>query len=149
MQEQKSINWENLQHTPLGLSNINFNTYLNNKIIELNKYVNEIYANIISSYAPMTLIYHEKFEQAIDYLSQEKINNLNNYPFLNAEINATGMDPKDIALNIVSQKANWIAKCSKIEEIRLTYKIKFNKVTNKKELDILYDEVILKIKELK
>lgn len=65
------------------------------------------------------LVYQEKAEQAVDYITAGYPSDLASYPYLQAEANATGKDSTKIANDILAQRSLWIAIGAQIEEIRL------------------------------
>ena len=65
------------------------------------------------------LVYQEKAEQAVDYITAGYPSDLSSYPHLQAEANATGKDSVQIANDILTQRSAWIAIGADIEEARL------------------------------
>jgi hypothetical protein len=65
------------------------------------------------------LVYQEKAEQASDYVAAGYPSDLLSYPYLQAEVNATGKSSKDIAKGILHQRSIWIRTGASIEEARL------------------------------
>lgn len=70
-----------------------------------------------------SLAYQEKSEEAADFVASGYPTgspiDLSDYPFIQAEVNATGKTPQDAADDILAQKALWISKGASIEEVRL------------------------------
>jgi len=67
----------------------------------------------------MLYMYQEKAEEAADFVAANYPKKISGFPFIKAEKDATGKPAKEIADNIISQKAKWIAAAAKIEKIRL------------------------------
>ncbi len=65
------------------------------------------------------MTYLEKSEQAADYVTAGYPADTSNYPFIQAEMNATGLSKEDAADGILAQKSAWIAIGVQIEEHRL------------------------------
>jgi len=65
------------------------------------------------------MTYLEKSDQAADYVTAGYPADTSNYPFVQAEMNATGQSKEDAADGILAQKSAWIAVGVQIEEHRL------------------------------
>lgn len=75
------------------------------------------------------LVYQEKYNEALDYLSTTDPK-LQNYPLINAEVQATGNDPETIAHSILKKHSQWILRCAEIEKIRLMGKNQICQLTD-------------------
>lgn len=89
----------------------------------------------ITDGAGQALVYLEKGKQAEDYVGAGYPVDLTNYPFIDAEINATGKTKEDAADDILTQRAAWISLGASIEEIRLTSKKNIDAAINQAEID--------------
>ena len=65
------------------------------------------------------MTYQEKGEEATDFIAAGYPDNVSSYPFIQAEVDATGNSPAKVADGIINKKATWIVVGSKIEKIRL------------------------------
>lgn len=65
------------------------------------------------------MTYLEKADQAADYVTAGYPADTSNYPFIQAEMNATGKSKEDAADDILTQKSAWITVGVQIEEHRL------------------------------
>ncbi len=68
------------------------------------------------------MAYQEKGEEAADYIAAGYPADLTSYPFIQAEVNATGKTATEAADDIITQKAAWVTVGASIEEERLAGK---------------------------
>jgi len=68
----------------------------------------------------MVLVFHERVEEATDYVAAGYPQNLSAWPFIKASKEAQGISAKKAADNIISDKSEWIIKAVQIETIRQT-----------------------------
>ncbi len=73
----------------------------------------------ITGGAGQAVAYLDKSNEAADYKAAGYPADLTVYPFIQAEVNATGKTNQDAADDILTERSNWIAKASAIEEERL------------------------------
>lgn len=79
----------------------------------------------ITAGAGQAMAYLDKSDEAADYKAAGYPTGtgspptLTNYPFVQAEVNATGKTNQDAADDILTERSNWIAKASAIEEERI------------------------------
>ena len=79
-----------------------------------------------------TMVYLDKANEAADYKAAGYPAGsgsppiLVNYPFIQAEVNATGKTNQDAADDILTERSNWISIASSIEEARLSGKKAIN-----------------------
>ncbi len=76
------------------------------------------------------MTYLEKSEQAADYVTAGYPADTSNYPFIQAEMNATGLSKEDAADGILAQKSAWISVGVLIEEHRLGGKANIDAATD-------------------
>lgn len=76
------------------------------------------------------LVYQEKAEQAVDYITAGYPSDLSSYPYLQAEANATGKNSIQIADDVLTQRSAWIAVGADIEEARLRGKKTIREATD-------------------
>ena len=76
----------------------------------------------ITNGAGQALVYQKKEEEARAYVVAGYPADTSSYPFVTAEINATGKTKEDAADDIVAQADAWIATGANIEEERLAGK---------------------------
>ena len=68
------------------------------------------------------MVYAEKFEEASDYLVDDMPDDLSKYPFIDAEVGATGRSAEYVANSIIDKKGEWISFNAKVERIRMVAK---------------------------
>jgi len=85
------------------------------------------------------LVYQEKAEQAVDYITAGYPSDLSAYPYLQAEANATGKDSTQIADDILTQRSMWIAVGAQIEEERLRGKKAVREATDIDDITVARD----------
>jgi len=88
------------------------------------------------------MTYQEKGEEAADYVAASYPADLSSYPFIQAEINATGKTKEAAADDILAQKAAWIAVGASIEEERLSGKKAVDDATDESAVDTAKDAAI-------
>lgn len=91
----------------------------------------------ITSGSGQSMVYQEKAEEAADYVVANYPVDLTSYPFIQAEINATGKTSTQAADDILSTKSSWIAISASIEEIRLTAKKDIATAIDKPAIDAI------------
>lgn len=69
--------------------------------------------------AGQAMAYQEKADEASDYVAAGYPVDLSSYPFIQAEINATGKTKEAAADDILTQRSAWITVGASIEEERL------------------------------
>ncbi|MEM4258035.1 MAG: hypothetical protein QXL17_02645 [Candidatus Thermoplasmatota archaeon] len=93
------------------------------------KYITEVYGQ--------EQVYIEKANEALDYVIDNCPIDLTFYPFIAAEVDATGMHPRDVANNILQQRSEWIKHMVKIERVRLKGKSEIRKTSNIKDVNTI------------
>ncbi len=84
----------------------------------------------ITNGAGQAAVYIEKAEQATDYVAAGYPTDLSTYPFIHAEVDATGNTATVCANNILAQKSAWITKGADIERQRLLGKANVTAATS-------------------
>lgn len=92
----------------------------------------------ITGGAGQALTYQEKSEQASDYIVASSPVDLTPYPFIQAEVNATGKDSTTVANDILAAQSLWISKGSSIEEYRIKAKIDLLNATLSSDIDNIF-----------
>lgn len=90
----------------------------------------------ITGGAGQALVYNEKAEESADYIAAGSPADLTNYPFIQAEVNATGKSATQCANDILAQKAVWITKGAQIEQIRIGSKTTIDLATSVVEVEL-------------
>ena len=67
-------------------------------------------------------VYKEKGEEATDFIAAGYPNDLSSYPFIQAEVNATGKTRQQVADDIIAAKSVTVAVLAAIEQSRLSGK---------------------------
>lgn len=81
------------------------------------------------------MTYQEKAEEAADYVTAGYPADTSNFPFVAAEIAATGKPKEQAADDILAQKSAWIVVGAQIERIRLGGKVQIDAAANISEVD--------------
>ncbi len=96
----------------------------------------------ITGGAGQAMVYQEKGEEATDFITAGYPADLTGYPFIQAEVTATGLTPTEAADGIVAQKAAWISIGAQIEQIRLAGKKDLMTAFDNNDIDALDVAVI-------
>jgi hypothetical protein len=88
------------------------------------------------------LVYQEKAEQAVDYITAGYPSDLSSYPYLQAEAIATSKDSKQIADDILAERSKWIAVGADIEAERLRGKKNVREATDIDSITFARDAAI-------
>ena len=91
----------------------------------------------ITNGAGQAMAYQEKADEATDYVVAGYPADLTSYPFIQAEVNATGKNATQAADDILATRSAWIAVSAAIEEIRLGAKKQVNEAANTGEIDTI------------
>lgn len=89
----------------------------------------------ITSGSGQALVYQEKGEQASAYVTAGYPADTTGYPFIEAEINATGKTKEAAADDILTQRTAWISLGATIEQERLSGKKSIDDATDKAGID--------------
>lgn len=112
--------------------------YKNSKIEEIDNISENQRLKYITGGVGQALTYQEKSEQASDYIVAGSPIDLTPYPFIQAEVNATGKDSTTAANDILSAQSLWISKGSSIEEYRIKAKIDLLNATLSSDIDNIF-----------
>jgi len=88
-------------------------------------------------------VYQEKYDQAVDYITNSYPVDTTPYPMIQAEANATGNTPTECADNIVAERTTWLTKMSAIEEERRKGKINITAAVDVLGVDSARDTAIV------
>ena len=88
------------------------------------------------------MVYQEKGDEAADYVATGYPADLSSYPFIQAEVNATGKTATAAADDILAQKSAWIALGAATEEVRLSGKAAVDAATDEAGIDAARDAAI-------
>lgn len=84
----------------------------------INKEAEHARARHITLGAGQSQVYLEKAEEAADFIAAG-YPNTNGYPYIEAEVEATGQSPQEVADNIINAKGKWQAISAQIEKARI------------------------------
>jgi len=90
--------------------------------VEIDTTAEQARLRYITAGSGQVYVYIEKSEEAADYIATGSPEELESYPFIQAEVNATGKTPSQAANDIIVAKTAWITKSSNIELERLAGK---------------------------
>lgn len=107
-----------------------------------------IRSKYITPGAGQTLVYQEKSDEATDYITAGYPVDLTSYPFIQAEVNATGKTKEQAADDIIAAKATTIAALVSIEEERLSGKRNIDDVVDESGINSICDAAITALEEL-
>jgi hypothetical protein len=88
------------------------------------------------------MTYQEKGDEAADYVANGYPVDLSSYPFIQAEVNATGKTSTAAADDILTQKSAWIVVGAAVEEVRIGGKINIDAATDEAEIDSIRDATL-------
>lgn len=97
---------------------------------------------ITAGYGQM-LTYQEKSDEASDYLVAGSPVDLTGYPFIQAEVNATGKTATVASNDILDAQSLWITKGALIEEYRLKGKIDIKAALTIDDIDTISDNITI------
>lgn len=81
------------------------------------------------------MVYNEKFNEASDYLVDDMPEDVSKYPFINAEVGATGKSAEQVANDIIDEKGKWISFNAKVERVRLAAKTHIKEAQTVESID--------------
>jgi len=87
-------------------------------------------------------VYREKISEAIAHASANYPADLTNYPFINAEVQATGSTPQQASDSIIAARTIWTTKMAAIEQIRRKFKIDIDNATTIEEVETIKTNAI-------
>lgn len=93
-------------------------------------------------------VYLEKSNEAADYIVAGYPADLTTYPFIQAEVNATGKTNEQAADDIVAAKSAWISTAASIEQERLGGKKAVEDASTIAEVSIARDAAVTAIRGL-
>lgn len=96
----------------------------------------------LTSGAGQAQVYLEKVEEAADYIAADYPSECDGYPYIQAEINATGKTARQVADDIIAAKSAWQAVSVQIEEARLGGKRVIEEATNTQDIKSARDSTI-------
>lgn len=111
-------------------------------IYELDKATEGVRDKFITRGPGQAMTYQEKGDEAADFVAAGYPADLSTYPFLQAEVNATGKTPAQAADDILAQKSAWIVVGAAIEEERLRGKISINAAVDKDAITAALDAAV-------
>lgn len=89
------------------------------------------------------MVYQEKGDEAADYVANGYPADLASYPFIQAEVNATGKTATQAADDILAQKSAWIMLGAATEEARLSGKVAVDAATDEAGVDAARDAAVV------
>lgn len=104
--------------------------------------------NYITSGSGQGIVYQEKVDEASDFIAEGYPKLTDNYPFIRAEVNATGKTSKQVVDDIIAAKSTCISKLAVIEEERLKGKKKIDNTLKEEEVSSTRDIIISNLKRL-
>ena len=106
-----------------------------NARIEIDNAAGKLRTKFITSAPGQELIYQAKAAEAQRYVDAGAPNDLTGYPFITAEVNATGLTNIEAANEILSIQNAWILVGANIEEYRLAGKKTVTNASNVSEIN--------------
>lgn len=94
------------------------------------------------------MTYMEKSEHARRYIEAGYPTDLSSYPFIVAEVNATGRTPQQVAKEIITQRDAWLSVGSAIEQIRRKGKIEVDAAQTIKQVNEVVASTIAALRTL-
>lgn len=109
--------------------------------IEIDGYAEAARMRFLTNGAGQAMTYQEKSEQAADYVAAGYPADTSSYPFVQAEIEATGKTKEQAADDILTKKSEWIAVGSLIEKHRIGGKVQIDAATTPEEVQQIVDDL--------
>lgn len=104
------------------------------------------------SYDPyLTAIYKEKFDQAVDYVTDTNMGSAvdqSDYPLLQVDVELNGSDMMNVAQSVIDQTSQWMNKMTSIEKVRLQYKREILNCGSPNRISGIVEEMNSEIKRL-
>ena len=94
------------------------------------------------------MAYLDKSDEAADYKAAGYPADLSSYPFVQAEVNATGKTNQNAADDILTERSNWIAAAASIEEERLSGKKAVNDAATIEDAVTAHDAAVTALQAL-
>lgn len=94
------------------------------------------------------LAYLEKAEEAVDFVVAGYPSDLSDYPWIRAEVEATGKSASQAVDDILAARATWISVGAQIEKIRIGSKVNINKAISIDQLDTIASKAILALEAI-
>lgn len=92
--------------------------------------------------AGQSMAYQEKSDEATDYAAANYPADLTSYPFIQAEVNATGKTAQQAADDIIAQRSAWVAKGAAIEELRIKAKQDIDAATDESSINMFKNNAV-------
>lgn len=96
----------------------------------------------VTSGSGQAMTYAEKSDEAADYVAAGYPADLSSYPFLQAEVNATGKLASTAADDILAQKSAWIIVGAAIEEARLLGKKNIDAASTENDITVARNDAV-------
>jgi len=93
----------------------------------------------ITNGSGQSLTYNQKAAEARTYKTAGYPADLTDYPFIQADVNATGNTSTVVADDIIAAEDLWISKSAAIEELRIKAKLDINAATDMASIDTIVD----------
>lgn len=136
--------WKDVTNTPASVGDIydsvtdtittqivDLNTIKGSASILVDNTAGDIRQRFITSAPGQELTYQEKAEQAADFAAANyPTGQIANYPFIQVEVNVTGLSAQSAADGILTRRTLWIQKGALIEQARLIGKRDINTATD-------------------
>jgi hypothetical protein len=89
-----------------------------------------------------SMVYQEKGDEAADYVANGYPADLSSYPFIQAEVNATGKTATEASDDILTQKSAWIVVGAAVEEVRIGGKMNIDAAADEAEVETIRDAAL-------
>jgi hypothetical protein len=103
-------------------------------IASINTVAEQVRVESLTCTSTQLMVYQEKTEQAMDYISDNFPANLDAYPLIKAEVLALGSNPKDVATTILASRGKWIQLAAQVEFLRLKAKKEISDVDTEEKV---------------
>lgn len=108
----------------------------------------EIRSKYITTIPGQAEVYQEKYDQAVDYITNNYPVDTSPYPMIQAEANATGYTPTQSADAIVAQRSTWLGNMSSIEEERRRGKVNIEAAVDETGVNAARDAALASLEAL-
>lgn len=98
--------------------------------------------------ASQTMIYDEKYTEALDFAAKKYPDDLSDFPYIRAGVAALEQSAESIAKEILARRGYCMAKNAKVEEYRLHTKLNIQKSTKRSNIESIvsgFNDLLLSI----
>lgn len=122
--------------------------YKKTKIYESDNLIETARSNAWSSLPIMNMVYNEKTQECLDYVSFNYPSDLSTYPFIQQECELSGKTGREVADNILDRRRQWIRMALKTEAMRMACNTSIKDSTSINDVDLAITTLRTQIKDV-